>query len=64
MAPNKTDWPTILAEAAGTMLGGIVTILFGGWLLMTCAALFPLPFVLSYFDWCLVCATIRFLGAK
>jgi hypothetical protein len=65
MAPlGKTDWPVTLAEVTGTALGGIVTIFFGGWLLMTCATLFPLPFVLSYFDWCFVCATIRFLGAK
>jgi hypothetical protein len=63
-SPDKTDWSAELAEAVGTILGGIVTIFFGGWLLMTCAALFPLPFALSYLDWCLVCATIRFLGAK
>jgi hypothetical protein len=64
MAPKKTDWPLVLAEAAGSVLAIAATIFFGGWLLMTCAALFPLPFTLSYLDWCFVSATIRFLGAK
>jgi hypothetical protein len=62
MAPP--DWLSALAEVAGTFLDYAATILLGGCLLMACATLFPLPFVLSYVEWCFIYTTLRFLGAK
>jgi len=65
MAPlGKTGWLSAFAEVTGTFIECVATILIGGWLLMACATLFPLPFVLSYVEWCFIHTTFRFLVAK